>query len=64
MSLFNFWDEGENDAIFPKMSYEKRSLAGLNEPFRNEISGKMGRLQPDPKNLKSSKDNFQCVVII
>jgi len=47
--LFEFWGEGENEAIFIPMRHEKRSLAALNEHFQNEIGVKMGRLQLDPK---------------
>ena len=43
------WVGSENEAIFAQMRHEKRSLAELNEHFRNEIWAKMGRLQPDPK---------------
>ena len=50
-SLSKFWGEGENETILAQMRHEKQSLAALNEHFRNEIWAKMGRLQPDPKNL-------------
>jgi len=49
-ACLNFWGEGENEASFTPMRHEKRSLAALNEHFRNEIGVKLGRLQPDPKN--------------
>lgn len=48
-ACLNFWGDGENEAIFILIRHEKRSLAALNEHFRNEISMKIGRLQPDPK---------------
>lgn len=46
-----FLGRGENEAILNPRRHEKRSLAELNEHFRNEIWVKMGRLQPDPKKL-------------
>lgn len=50
-ACLKFWIEGENEAILAQMRHEKQSLAALNEHFRNEIWAKMGRLQPDSKNL-------------
>jgi len=56
MKLFEFGDRGENEAISSQMRHEKRSLAALNEHFRNESWLEMVRLQPDFQTQTTSSN--------